>query len=142
MASNLLDDLTIRAQKPKSQGYTLRDGNGLFLLIHPNGSKYFQLRTTLHGKSKLVRLGVYPNLSLSEARIKSIEAIKLIDADLDPTIEKKIARAKAKESAEATFKSAALSWLEIKQKTLAKSTHLKSNRHLMQMFIVSSATTH
>lgn len=125
MASNLLDDLTIRAQKPKSQGYTLRDGNGLFLLVHPNGSKYFQLRTTLHGKSKLVRLGVYPNLSLSAARIKSLEAIKIIEADLDPTIEKKIAKAKAKESADATFKSVALSWLEIKQKTLAKSTHLK-----------------
>ncbi len=125
MASNLLDDLTIRAQKPKSQAYTLRDGNGLFLLVHPNGSKYFQLRATLHGKSKLVRLGVYPNLSLSEARIKSVEAIKLIEADLDPTIEKKIVKAKAKASAEATFKSVALSWLEIKQKTLAKSTHLK-----------------
>lgn len=125
MASNLLDDLTIRAAKPKSKVYTLRDGNGLFLLIHPNGSKYFQLRTTLHGKSKLVRLGVYPNLSLSDARTKSIQAIKLIEDDLDPTVEKKIARAKAKESAEATFKSIAITWLEIKQKTLAKSTHLK-----------------
>ena len=125
MASNLLDDLTIRAQKPKSQVYTLRDGNGLFLLVHPNGSKYFQLRTTLHGKSKLVRLGVYPNLSLSEARIKSLEAIKLIEADIDPTIEKKMARAKAKEIAEATFKSVATTWLEMKQDNLAKSTHLK-----------------
>lgn len=125
MASNLLDDLTIRAAKPKSKAFTLRDGNGLFLLVHPNGSKYFQLRTTLHGRSKLVRLGVYPNLSLSEARIKSIQTIKLVEADLDPTIEKKIAKAKAKESADATFKTVALSWLEIKQKTLAKSTHLK-----------------
>ena len=125
MVSNLLDDLTIRAAKPKSKVYTLRDGNGLFLLIHPNGSKYFQLRTTLHGKSKLVRLGVYPNLSLSDARIKSIQAIKIIEDDLDPTVEKKIARAKAKESAEATFKSIAITGLEIKQNTLAKSTHLK-----------------
>lgn len=125
MASNLLDDLTIRAAKPNSKAYTLRDGNGLFILVHPNSSKYFQLRTTLHGKSKLVRLGVYPNLSLSEARIKSIEAIKLVEADLDPTIEKKIAKAKAKESAEATFKSVAMTWLEVKQKTLARSTHLK-----------------
>jgi integrase len=125
MASNLLDDLTIRAQKPKLKVYTLRDGNGLFLLVHPNGSKYFQLRTTLHGKSKLVRLGVYPNLSLSEARIKAMEAIKLIQAGQDPTIEKKIALARARESAEATFKSVAMTWLEIKQKTLAKSTHLK-----------------
>lgn len=125
MASNLLDDLKIRAAKPKSKAHTLRDGNGLFLLIHPNSSKYFQLRTTLHGKSKLVRLGIYPILSLSEARIKSIEAIKLVEADVDPTLEKKIAKAKAKESAEATFKSVAMTWLEIKQKTLAKSTHLK-----------------
>ena len=125
MASCLLDDLTIRAQKPTSKAYTLRDGNGLFLLVHPNGSKYFQLRTTLHGKEKLVRLGVYPNISLSEARAKCLEAIKLIQVNVDPVLEKKIAKTKAKESSEATFRSIAKEWLDEKEKTLAKSTHLK-----------------
>ena len=47
-----LDDLSIKAAKPLAKEYALRDGNGLFLLVHPNGSKYFQLRTTLHNKPK------------------------------------------------------------------------------------------
>ena len=125
MASNLLDDLKIRAAKPLAKPYTLRDGGGLFLLVHPNGSKYFQLRTTLHSKSKLVRVGVYPKTSLAEARAKALEAVKLIDASLDPVIEAKIAKAKAKESADSTFKAIAVLWLEDKKKTLAKTTHLK-----------------
>ena len=104
---------------------TLRDGGGLCLLIHPNGSKYFQLRTTLHSKSKLVRVGVYPKTSLAEARAKALEAVKLIDASLDPVIEAKIVKAKAKESADSTFKAIASAWLKEKKKTLAKSTHLK-----------------
>jgi hypothetical protein len=103
MATNLLDDLTIRAAKTRDKQYTLRDGGGLFLLVHPNGSKYFQLRTTLHSKQKIVRLGVYPKLTLAEARAKSIEASKLVDANLDPTMQKKIAKVKAKDSADATL---------------------------------------
>ena len=70
--SDLLDDLTIKAAKPKQKEYSLRDGNGLFLLAHPNGSKYFQLRTTLLGKSKKIQLGKYPDLTLAEARIEAI----------------------------------------------------------------------
>ena len=125
MASNLLDDLTIRAAKSGSKQYTMRDGGGLFLLVHPNGSKYFQLRTTLFGKSKIVRVGVYPKTSLAEARVKAHEAFKLIDASIDPIMEAKVVKAKAKDSADSTFKSVATTWLEMKQRTLAKSTHLK-----------------
>ncbi len=56
LTGNSLNDLAIKAAKPKAQSYTLRDGDGLFLLVHPNGSKYFQLRTTLHNKRKLIQL--------------------------------------------------------------------------------------
>ncbi len=54
--ADLLDDFTIKAAQPKEKQYTLRDGNGLFLLIHPNGSKYFRLRVMLHGKQKPIQL--------------------------------------------------------------------------------------
>ncbi|PKO50413.1 MAG: integrase, partial [Betaproteobacteria bacterium HGW-Betaproteobacteria-20] len=63
--ADLLDDLTIKAAKyGEVEKNPMRDGNGLFLLLHENGSKYFQLRTTLHGKRKLMQLGVYPQLTL------------------------------------------------------------------------------
>jgi phage terminase small subunit len=60
MASGLLSAIEIRNAKPGDKPRKLRDGNGLHLLVHPNGSKYFQLRYTLHGKEKTLQLGVYP----------------------------------------------------------------------------------
>lgn len=128
MATNLLDDLSIKAARPKPKQYTLRDGNGIFLLVHPNGSKYFQLRTTLNGKQKLIRIGVYPNYSLAQARVKALEAINLVNSNLDPIVEKKIAQQKAKDDADATFKTVASDWIAIKKKTLAKSTITKINQ--------------
>ncbi len=125
LSAELLDDLTIKAAKPLAKEYTLRDGNGLFLLVHPNGSKYFQLRTTLHGRPKKVQLGAYPDLTLSNARKLAIESRRLIDDHKDPIIEAKLDKAQASKNAEATFRSVAETWLEIKKHTLAQSTHLK-----------------
>ncbi len=125
LSAELLDDLTIKAAKSLAKEYTLRDGNGLFLLVHPNGSKYFQLRTTLHGKSKKIQLGAYPDLTLAKARTLAKENRRLIDDHKDPIIEAKLAKAKEAQNADATFRSVAETWLDIKKHTLAKSTHLK-----------------
>ncbi len=55
----LLSDLAIRRAKPKEKAYTLNDGNGLSLLIEPNGSKGWRLRYRFAGKPKMLSLGVY-----------------------------------------------------------------------------------
>ncbi|ADI30178.1 tyrosine-type recombinase/integrase [Methylotenera versatilis] len=124
--SDLLDDLTIKAAKPKAKQYTLRDGNGLFLLVHPNGSKYFQLRTTLHNKRKLIQLGTYPALSLSEARDQSRDKRKQVKVEhIDPILEGKLAKQRKSKDADNTFQKVAEDWLVIKQRTLAPSTLLK-----------------
>jgi len=123
--AELLDDLTIKAAKPLAKEYTLRDGNGLFLLVHPNGSKYFQLRTTLHGKPKKVQLGTYPDLTLANARTLAAHNRRLIDEHKDPIIEAKLKKAQEGKKADATFRAVAEAWLEIKKNTLAQSTHLK-----------------
>jgi hypothetical protein len=82
----LLDDLTIKAAKPIDKEFTLRDGNGLFLLVHPNGAKYFQLSTTLHGKPKKIQLGSYATLSLSEARNLARENISWLSMNISTSI--------------------------------------------------------
>lgn len=124
--ADLLDDLTIKAAKSREKEYTLRDGNGLFLLVHPNGSKYFQLRTTLHGKTKKIQLGAYPELSLSEAREQSREKRKQVKHDhIDPILEAKQVKHQKAKDADNTFQKIAEDWLTIKQPTLAPSTHLK-----------------
>ena len=62
-----LTELTIRQAKPKLKQYKLFDGGGMFLLVHPNGSKYWQLQYWFDGKQKILSLGVWPNISLKEA---------------------------------------------------------------------------
>lgn len=65
---NLLHDAMIQSAMARDKPYTLRDGKGLFLLVHPNGSKYFQLRATVAGVRKLIQIGVYPKISIEQAR--------------------------------------------------------------------------
>ena len=126
LKANLLDDLTIKAAKSTDKEYTLRDGNGLFLLIHPNGGKYFHLRTTLHGKPKKIQLGTYPQLSLSEARETAREKLKQVKVEhIDPIFEAKQIKQQKAQDADNTFQKIAEDWLIIKQRTLAPSTHLK-----------------
>lgn len=67
-SGNFLTDQIIRSATSREKPYTIRDGRGLFLLVHPNGSKYFQLRVTVAGVRKLIQIGVYPKISIQEAR--------------------------------------------------------------------------
>ena len=69
MAAELLDDKKVSNAKPTKKSFTLKDGNGLFVLVHSNGSKYFQLRATVNGKHKLILLGVYGVMTLAKARV-------------------------------------------------------------------------
>ena len=74
--SNLLTDEILQSAPVKKKAYTIRDGRGLFVLMHPNGSRYFQLRATLDGKRKLMQLGVYPAISIDEARMLAVKRLQ------------------------------------------------------------------
>ena len=49
---------------------------GMYLLVNPNGSKYFRLKYRFEGKEKTLALGVYPETSLKQARDKRETARK------------------------------------------------------------------
>ena len=68
MATNVLTDLKVRSAKPAARLVKLSDGGGLQLWIMPTGAKYWRLAYRLGGKQKLLALGVYPQISLGEAR--------------------------------------------------------------------------
>lgn len=126
MASELLTDKAISNAKPGDKPRTLKDGNGLFVLIHPNGSKYFQLRATLHGRAKLIQLGIYPDKSLADARADAKAARSQLADGVDPVREKrKQAIAKAADAA-STFEAVATEWLKIKERTLAPTSYRSS----------------
>ncbi|WP_323109463.1 Arm DNA-binding domain-containing protein [Pectobacterium carotovorum] len=57
----------IETAKPQDKEYKLTDGSGLYLLIKPNGAKYWRLKYRVAGKEKKLSIGVYPNISLAEA---------------------------------------------------------------------------
>ena len=66
-----LTDTTIKNAKPTpDKSYKLPDEKGMYLLVNPNGSKYFRLKYRFVGKEKVLALGVYPETSLRQARDK------------------------------------------------------------------------
>ena len=88
----------------------MSDGGGMYLEIAPNGSKYWRLKYRVLNKEKRLALGVYPEISLQEARKKREEAKKLIRNGIDPVEDKRQRKAVAIENAENTFKVVALEW--------------------------------
>ena len=86
---NDLTELTIKQAKPKTKQYKLFDGGGMFLLVHPNGSKYWRMKFSFERKSKLASFGVWPDVSLKEAREKRYEAKKKIKDGINPIEEKR-----------------------------------------------------
>ena len=65
--SNKLTELKIKQAKPKEKQYKLTDGEGMYLRIYPNGSKYWQLQYWFEGKQKVLSFGVWPEVGLTEA---------------------------------------------------------------------------
>ena len=64
----------------------LFDGKGLFLFLHKNGSKYwrYKYKSPTRGKEDTLSIGVYPEISLAEAREKHKDAHKLVSEGVDP----------------------------------------------------------
>ncbi|EHL2773218.1 tyrosine-type recombinase/integrase [Salmonella enterica subsp. enterica serovar Hvittingfoss] len=107
-----LTDLAIRRSKPKDKPYTLNDGNGLSLLIEPNGSKGWRLRYRFSGKAKLMSLGTYPNVALADARTARDEAKKLIAGGIDPAEVRKAKKREIESRFGNTFEGIAREWYE------------------------------
>ena len=100
----------VDTSRPKDKPYKLSDGGGLYLLVNPNGSRYWRLKYRIGGKEKLLALGVYPDITLAEARQKRADAKKVLAAGGDPGQEKQEEK-QAKEQAVAnSFERLAMEW--------------------------------
>lgn len=84
-----LNDVKIRNAKPKDKAYKLADEKGLFLHVTTKNQKYWRLKYRYAGKEKLLAFGVYPEITLSEAREKRDDARKLLSNNIDPSENKK-----------------------------------------------------
>ena len=85
-----LTDIKIKSLKPLEKKYKIYDRDGLYLLVCPNGSKYFRYNFKFKKKSKTYAIGVYPNTSLQEAREILVEVKKMLSNGINPNDNKKI----------------------------------------------------
>lgn len=106
----MLTDAKVRTAKPQGKPYKFSDSGGLFLLITPEGSKYWRLKYRFEGKEKLLAIGVYPDISLAEARDKKDQAKKQIANGIDPSVFKKASKQTVKMAVEGNFEFVAREW--------------------------------
>jgi integrase len=111
MARDRLSDAKVRSAKRAAKPYKLYDGGGLFLLVHPNGSRYWRLKYRFGYKEKLFAIGVYPDVTLSDARAKALDARRIVSEGADPVIERRRHRANSAASAAETFQAIAEEWM-------------------------------
>jgi len=112
----------------------LSDGGGLYLLVKPAG-KYWKLKYRFAGKEKTLSIGIYPSVSLKEARNKREVAKKLLEQNMDPSQSKQTDKRKAAAATlAATFKGVANEWLDKKTELWVATTlkHKQSdlNNHI------------
>ena len=124
---------TIERLKPGKKNYRVADGHGLALLIHKNGSKYWRhrYRRPSNGKAAELAIGVYPYISLEEARKKSYEARQLLDKGIDPGLVKEAIR--LSNGTEYTFRAIAEEWLTMQQNVWSPG-HAKRNRERLERY--------
>ena len=86
MARHIIkSDVTIKNTKPKAEMFRLSDGDGLYLLIKPDGAKWWRFDYSICGKRKTISLGVYPDTTLSAARKNANDARESVAAGTDPS---------------------------------------------------------
>lgn len=105
-----LTDLKVCTAKPRDKAYKLADDKGLYLLINPNGSKYWRFKFRYYGKEKALAIGVYDDVTLAQAREKRDEARKMLANDIDPGIAKQNNKRAKQIAAENSFEAMAREW--------------------------------
>ncbi|EED1121644.1 tyrosine-type recombinase/integrase [Escherichia coli] len=108
-----LNDMQIRRAKPEAKAYTFGDGLGLSLLIEPNGSKSWRFRYRYAGKPKMISLGVYPTITLADARSRR-EARKLVAEGKNPSEVRKEQKLAMQTESENAFEKIAREWHQLK----------------------------
>lgn len=105
-----LSDTKIRAAKPAEKTYRLTDEKGMYLEITPAGGRYWRLKYRVQGKEKRLALGVYPDVSLADARAKRDAARSQLAAGTDPMEARKAAAQEARAASSNSFEAVAREW--------------------------------
>lgn len=105
-----LTDSKVRTAKPRDKPYKLPDGGGMYLLVRPDGSRYWRMKYRHTGREKLLSFGVYPTVTLADARARRDRAKTLLAAGVDPGQAKQDAKKDAELAAANSFEIIAREW--------------------------------
>lgn len=109
--------------KPQEKEYTLQDGDGLYLIVRPNGSKVWRFNYYRPGvtpkKRALLSFGSYPDVSLATARTKRDEARALVSDGIDPQNRQKQKIEAAQVEAQSIFSVVARNWWDLKKTSVS-----------------------
>lgn len=97
----------VKQAKPRDKAYKLSDGAGMFLAVQPSGSRYWRMKYRYNGKEKLLCIGVYPDVSLADARSVVAEARSNLAKGIDPNQKK---RQDSIANSTNTFENIAIEW--------------------------------
>ena len=103
-----LSDSSIKAAKPSARPQRLADERGMYMLVNPDGSRWWRFDYRIHGKRKTLSLGVYPEISLKGARERRDDARALVARGIDPSSKRKA----DKTATENSFEAVAREWFE------------------------------
>ena len=105
-----LTDTTIRNAKPGDKPKKMFDSGGLYVVVTPNGGKWWRLKYRFDNKEKLLSLGIYPDVGLKDARERRDEARKQVAAGIDPAEHRKAQKTAQADQAANSFEVVAREW--------------------------------
>jgi len=120
----MLTDTRLRALRPQAKLYRVADAGALSVEVDTSGSLRWRFRYRFAGKQKMLSLGLYPDVSLAEARQRRDDARKLVANGTDPSVQRQMEKLNARLMAATTFEAVADEWLAGRQH-LADSTREK-----------------
>lgn len=108
----MLNDAKLRGAKPREKSYKLTDSHRLYLEVKPSGGKLWRWNYSYDGKQKSMNFGIYPMVSLLDARAKRDEACAVLRDGHDPAWVKKLRIEANLEAGRQTFERVARQWHE------------------------------
>ena len=114
-----LTDIRVRNAKATTKAYKLSDGGGLYLLVTSTGARYWRMDYRFAGKRRTLAVGVYPLVTLSDARARREAARTLLANDIDPSLSKRAAKRTLKLANDNSFRAVAREWIENQRLRLA-----------------------
>jgi integrase len=109
-----LTDVKLRALTKKATPYKVSDQEGLYVLVQTTGSKLWRLAYRFGGKQKTLALGIYPRVSLLDARRARDDAKRKLNEGIDPAEQRKVQKEEKAVAAGNTFEALANEWFDLK----------------------------